>query len=212
MVFACAHLSLCLRDWSSAGVCSEGLQVCDCNAREDEQWEGQCPESSGGGDCTYPNFCCIQHSRYCANVHTRIKYVSRTIIQTHRIPCWCGLEIEEWNPQFTHLGPGEVTCHTHVQILPARFIYSTVGVRVDMLTFSLPALFYRTQSFYFVQYRNAGNPLAHYDATAEEILQQCGQKVDMIVVGAGTGGTVAGIGRKIKEKMPHVKVHVDATS
>ena len=59
-----------------------------------------------------------------------------------------------------------------------------------------------------VQYRNPGNPLAHYDSTAEEILQQCGQKVDMIVVGAGTGGTVAGIGRKIKEEMPHVKVDV----
>ena len=56
------------------------------------------------------------------------------------------------------------------------------------------------------QYRNSGNPLAHYDGTAEEILGQCGQQLDMVVVGAGTGGTVAGIGRKLKEKLPHVKV------
>lgn len=56
------------------------------------------------------------------------------------------------------------------------------------------------------QYRNAGNPLAHYDGTGEEILRQCGGKVDMVVVGAGTGGTISGIGRKIKEKCPDCKI------
>lgn len=56
------------------------------------------------------------------------------------------------------------------------------------------------------QYRNAGNPLAHYDSTAEEILTQCGGQLDMVVAGAGTGGTIAGIGRKLKEKLPNVKV------
>lgn len=40
------------------------------------------------------------------------------------------------------------------------------------------------------QYTNAGNPLAHYDGTAEEILRQCDGKVDMLVAGAGTGGTM----------------------
>lgn len=52
------------------------------------------------------------------------------------------------------------------------------------------------------QYCNPGNPLAHYDGTGEEILRQCGGKVDMVVCGAGTGGTVSGIGRKMKEKCP----------
>lgn len=52
------------------------------------------------------------------------------------------------------------------------------------------------------QYRNAGNPLAHYDMTAEEILYQCDGKIDMVVLTAGTGGTLTGIGRKIKEKIP----------
>jgi len=52
------------------------------------------------------------------------------------------------------------------------------------------------------QYRNPGNPLAHYDTTAEEILEQCDGKVDMVVMGAGTGGTISGIGRKLKEKCP----------
>lgn len=63
---------------------------------------------------------------------------------------------------------------------------------------------------HLLQYRNPGNPLAHYDCTAEEILKQCGGKVDMVVAGAGTGGTVSGIGRKIKEKCPEcIVVGVD---
>jgi len=60
------------------------------------------------------------------------------------------------------------------------------------------------------QYRNPGNPLAHYDTTAEEILEQCDGKVDMVVMGAGTGGTISGIGRKLKEKCPNcIVVGVD---
>jgi len=60
------------------------------------------------------------------------------------------------------------------------------------------------------QYRNPGNPLAHYDTTAEEILEQCGGTVDMVVMGAGTGGTISGVGRKLKEKCPNcIVVGVD---
>ncbi|KAM4559212.1 cystathionine beta-synthase b isoform 1-T4 [Odontesthes bonariensis] len=56
------------------------------------------------------------------------------------------------------------------------------------------------------QYRNASNPLAHYDTTAEEILEQCDGKLDMLVAGAGTGGTLTGVARKLKEKCPNVKI------
>ncbi|KAL8566544.1 hypothetical protein ACOMHN_009758 [Nucella lapillus] len=56
------------------------------------------------------------------------------------------------------------------------------------------------------QYRNPSNPLAHYDGTAEEILTACDNKVDMVVIGAGTGGTLTGIARKIREKCPTCKV------
>nr|XP_004654560.1 cystathionine beta-synthase isoform X2 [Jaculus jaculus] len=56
------------------------------------------------------------------------------------------------------------------------------------------------------QYRNASNPLAHYDDTAEEILQQCDGKLDMLVATAGTGGTITGIARKLKEKCPGCKI------
>jgi cystathionine beta-synthase len=56
------------------------------------------------------------------------------------------------------------------------------------------------------QYSNPSNPLAHYDGTAEEILDQCDGKVDMVVISAGTGGTLTGIARKIKEKAPNCKI------
>lgn len=56
------------------------------------------------------------------------------------------------------------------------------------------------------QYGNPYNPIAHYDTTAEEILNACDGQVDMLVAGAGTGGTISGIARKLKEKCPNVKI------
>ncbi|GFR09776.1 cystathionine beta-synthase [Trichonephila clavata] len=56
------------------------------------------------------------------------------------------------------------------------------------------------------QYTNPGNPLAHYDTTAEELLEECDNKIDMVVAGGGTGGTLTGIARKLKEKIPNIKV------
>ncbi|PWA03617.1 hypothetical protein BB558_000262 [Smittium angustum] len=60
------------------------------------------------------------------------------------------------------------------------------------------------------QYDNPYNPIAHYDTTAEEILAACDNRVDMLVAGAGTGGTITGISKKIKEKCPNcIVVGVD---
>ncbi|XP_065841463.1 cystathionine beta-synthase-like [Oscarella lobularis] len=56
------------------------------------------------------------------------------------------------------------------------------------------------------QYVDATNPLAHYDTTAEEIVFQCDGKLDMCIMGTGTGGTATGVGRKLKEKIPGVKI------
>ena len=56
------------------------------------------------------------------------------------------------------------------------------------------------------QYQNPSNPLAHYDSTAEEILYQTDGKIDYMMVTAGTGGTLTGIARKLKEKVPTCKV------
>jgi cystathionine beta-synthase len=54
------------------------------------------------------------------------------------------------------------------------------------------------------QYNNPSNPLAHYDTTAEEIWEACEGKVDMVIATAGTGGTISGIARKLREKNPNI--------
>lgn len=46
----------------------------------------------------------------------------------------------------------------------------------------------------------------HYDETAEEIYDQCDGKLDYVVIAAGTGGTISGISRKLKEKNPNIQV------
>jgi len=56
------------------------------------------------------------------------------------------------------------------------------------------------------QYSNPSNPMAHYEGTAEELLEQCDGKIDMLVVGAGTGGTLTGTARKLKERLPELIV------
>lgn len=52
------------------------------------------------------------------------------------------------------------------------------------------------------QYKNPANPQAHYETTGQEIYDALDGKVDMVVIGAGTGGTITGVARKLKELVP----------
>lgn len=56
------------------------------------------------------------------------------------------------------------------------------------------------------QYNNPNNPLAHYQHTAQEIIDDFGDDLAMVVMGVGTGGTITGIAKKIKEWNPAVKI------
>ena len=56
------------------------------------------------------------------------------------------------------------------------------------------------------QYANPDNPNAHYEGTAEEIWSEFGVNLDMIVVGVGTGGTITGIAKNLKEKNPNIQI------
>ena len=56
------------------------------------------------------------------------------------------------------------------------------------------------------QYSNNNNPDAHYNGTAQEILDEFGDNLDMVVISAGTGGTITGIAKKLKESITNIEI------
>ncbi len=62
------------------------------------------------------------------------------------------------------------------------------------------------KSFIPQQFMNKANPEAHYCSTAQEIWADTDGQVDVFVAGVGTGGTITGVGRFLKEKKPEVKI------
>ena len=61
-------------------------------------------------------------------------------------------------------------------------------------------------SWYVNQYDNLSNTKAHYEQTGPEIWNQTDGKVTHFVVGVGTGGTISGVGKYLKEKNPNIKI------
>ena len=61
-------------------------------------------------------------------------------------------------------------------------------------------------SWYVNQYDNLSNRVAHYESTGPEIWEQTEGKVTHFVVGVGTGGTISGVGKYLKEKNPNIKI------
>ena len=58
------------------------------------------------------------------------------------------------------------------------------------------------RGFFADQFENESNWKAHYESTGPEIYRQCGEKLDAFVAGAGTGGTIAGVARYLKPRLP----------
>ena len=89
-----------------------------------------------------------------------------------------------------------VVCPTEVEPEDPRSYYS-VAHRIAEET---PGAFNPNQ------YANPANPQAHYDSTGPEVWEQLGDELDVLVVGVGTGGTVTGLSRYLKERKPDLQV------
>ena len=94
------------------------------------------------------------------------------------------------------LGAEVVVCPTAVEPEDPRSYYS-VSRRLAEET---------PNSWYALQYDNLSNTAAHYESTGPEIWKQTDGKVTHFVVGVGTGGTISGVGRYLKEKNPNIKI------
>ncbi len=94
------------------------------------------------------------------------------------------------------LGAEVVVCPTAVEPEDPRSYYS-VSRRLSEET---------PNSWYALQYDNLSNTAAHYESTGPEIWKQTDGKVTHFVVGVGTGGTISGVGRYLKEKNPNIKI------
>jgi cystathionine beta-synthase len=93
-------------------------------------------------------------------------------------------------------GAQVVLCPTNVEPEDPRSYYSVAKKMTEIFP----------NSFYANQYHNKDNQLAHYHSTGPEIIQQTEGKFDAFIAGVGTGGTISGTGRYLKEQNPKIKV------
>jgi len=93
-------------------------------------------------------------------------------------------------------GAKVVVCPTAVEPEDPRSFYS-VAKRLATET---------PNSFHSNQYHNQDNPAGHYKSTGPEIWAQTGGEVDVLVAGLGTGGTISGTGKYLKEKKPEIQI------
>ena len=93
-------------------------------------------------------------------------------------------------------GAEVIVCPTNVTPTDPRSYYSVA----EKLSKEIP------NSFWFNQYDNLSNRQAHYESTGPEVWDQTDGKITHLIVGVGTGGTISGTGKFLKEKNPNIKI------
>ena len=94
------------------------------------------------------------------------------------------------------LGAEVIVCPTNVEPTDPRSYYSVA----ERLSKQIP------NSYWSNQYDNLSNTKAHYKTTGPEIWEQTDGKITHLVVGVGTGGTISGVAKYLKEKNPNIQV------
>ena len=94
------------------------------------------------------------------------------------------------------MGAEVIVCPTNVTPDDPRSYYSVA----EKLSKEIP------NSFWCNQYDNLSNRQAHYESTGPEVWEQTEGKVTHVVVGVGTGGTISGTAKYLKEKNPNIKI------
>ena len=94
------------------------------------------------------------------------------------------------------VGAEVIICPTDVAAEDPKSYYSTAA-RVAKET---------PNSWHVNQYDNPSNAIAHYESTGPEIWEQTDGRITHFVVGVGTGGTISGVGKFLKEKNPNIKI------
>jgi cystathionine beta-synthase len=94
------------------------------------------------------------------------------------------------------LGAEVIVCPTNVEPTDPRSYYSVA----ERLSKQMP------NAYWCNQYDNLSNTQAHYESTGPEIWEQTDGKITHLVVGVGTGGTISGVARYLKERKPDVQI------
>ena len=133
----------------------------------------------------------------CTSGNTGMGLALAAIVKGYKLICTLSdKQIKEKMDILRAMGAEVIVCPTNVAPEHPDSYYSVA----DRLNKEI------ANSFYPYQYDNLGNRMAHYESTGPEIWEQTNGKITHFVVGVGTGGTISGVGKYLKEQNPTIKI------